>query len=507
MGMKRKRVVAEALVISMILGVVPVHAEGVSKNGIVDQTGAVIEVESTEFRGWHWSDGWFYYDENGIMVTGWKWIGQYWYYFAGENEENVGLMAANEMKVINGKTYFFGEGGNMLTGWVKQSEGWYYAAQSGEMMTGWITSGGSWYYLDLDNEEYPGLMVSDCYKEIWGSTYSFDASGRMRTGWYYDNGYRYFDSSGHMVSGWIAENGYWYYLDPQNDNIMFSDGWKEIDGRSFYFYPYGDMATGWTKVDGCWYFLNYYSGKQTGWIAVDGYWYYLNEDGIMLTGWIELGDTWYYLYPYGHMATGWTQVGGYWYYFKGSGAWDPKRSMENTFLGVSRAEIVAELESHRYDSYYLGTRYVPLDWTGNKDACMHPNGSPGAYGYVGMNCTGFVAFVFGKCGGNLKQLDAMGEFGGYVNAISWIDYAKQSGKTYYVYNSVAALLLHGQAQKGDIIYCEPDWSKPGADCHIGIFWGDNSWDNTFWHQVGTNIISNIKAGTPQIRYYLIKTDQ
>ena len=175
-------------------------------------------------------------------------------------------------------------------------------------------------------------------------------------------------------------------------------------------------------------------------------------------------------------------------------------------LGTSGRSIVKELEAHRYDNYYLGTRYVGLNLsTGAMDPCMHPNGSPGAGGYVGLNCTGFVAFVFQKCGANLNKISAIGGKGGYVNASNWFNFVKRNGVEYYGYSSVQALLSGGRAEKGDIIYCEPDWSRPGADCHIGIFWGDTPYENVFWHQIGSNVISNIKSATQVSTYYLIKT--
>lgn len=141
------------------------------------------------------------------------------------------------------------------------------------------------------------------------------------------------------------------------------------------------------------------------------------------------------------MVAGWHYIDETWYYFDGSGAWS-----NYNFLGITREQIVAELEAHRYDNYYLGTKYRGLSLSsGLTDPCMHPNGSPRWDGYVGLNCTGFVAFLI------------------------------------------------------------PDWSKPGADCHIGIYLGDYPGHNQFWHQVDTNKISHIYAGTPVIRYYIIKT--
>lgn len=175
-------------------------------------------------------------------------------------------------------------------------------------------------------------------------------------------------------------------------------------------------------------------------------------------------------------------------------------------LGTSGKRIVEELEAHRYDSYYLGTRYAGLNFsTWATDPCMHPNGAPGKNGYVGMNCAGFVAFVFQKCGADINKVSTAGGRGAYVNASNWFNYVKRSGVEYYGYSSVQALLNSGKAEKGDVIYCHPDWSRPGADCHIGFFWGDTPESNVFWHSGSPNQISNIKSATQVSTYYLIKT--
>ena len=63
-----------------------------------------------------------------------------------------------------------------------------------------------------------------------------------------------------------------------------------------------------------------------------------------------------------------------------------------TQFGVSRAKIVAELEAHENDDYYLGTPYKGGDW-------QSPNGDPSYNdGTPGMNCTGFVSYVLRKVG-------------------------------------------------------------------------------------------------------------
>lgn len=227
--------------------------------------------------GWlHYPEGWYYTDTNGAQAIGWRYIHSTWYYFDGNNEQYPGLMVENCVKDIQGYKYYFSAGGAMKFGWLRYPEGWYYANTSGAQAIGWQRIGNAWYYFDGNNEQFPGLMVSNCTKEINGNTYIFNASGAMREGWYYDNGdWYYYDTSGFIASGWRVVKGYWYYLNP-SDNKMLKDGWKKIDNNWYYFYSSGAMAT--------------------NWLAVGGYWYFLSDNGAMKTGWQNVGGTWYYLY-------------------------------------------------------------------------------------------------------------------------------------------------------------------------------------------------------------------
>ena len=163
--------------------------------------------------GWLlYPEGWYYADSSGAQAIGWRYIHNTWYYFDGNNEQYPGLMVENCVKDIQGYKYHFSAGGAMQFGWLRYPEGWYYANTSGAQAIGWQRIGNAWYYFDGNNEEYPGLMVSDCTKEINGNAYIFNASGAMREGWYYDNGdWYYYDHSGLIASGWRAVNGYYIF--------------------------------------------------------------------------------------------------------------------------------------------------------------------------------------------------------------------------------------------------------------------------------------------------------
>lgn len=109
--------------------------------------------------------------------------------------------------------------------------------------------------------------------------------------------------------------GNWTYF----DNGVQVLGWRQIDGKWYYFYKKddatkgqikGNMATGWVEVtEGKWYYFyketdekacNYKGSMAIGWIQDEGHWYYLSEsddnsEGLMQTGWIQYNNKWYYL--------------------------------------------------------------------------------------------------------------------------------------------------------------------------------------------------------------------
>ena len=106
---------------------------------------------------------WYYLDpETGIMQTGWKQLGNKWYYLRSS--------------------------GAMATGWYQDGSTWYYLDnKNGDMKTGWVYVGNRWYYLR--------------------------SSGAMTTGWYQDGSTWYYlnNKNGDMTTGWFQVNGKWYY--------------------------------------------------------------------------------------------------------------------------------------------------------------------------------------------------------------------------------------------------------------------------------------------------------
>jgi hypothetical protein len=213
---------------------------------------------------------------------------------------------------------------------------------------------------------------------------------------------------------------------------------------------------------------------------------------------------WYYKHMNGSTYYSLYESNGKWLGYVNSGAVRERRGAAH-YLGTSRQRIINELTAHQNDRFYFGTPYRGLN-SSNPEPYMVPYGAPNQYG-PGMNCTGFVACVMRRSGGNLQRISGITQgWGSYANAYNWRD-ALMRNTEYYTFNSVDALLKSGKAQKGDIIYFDPVWSDINYDCHIGIFWGNSSKENRIWHQVlAGNMQSHIFSGTRFSKIFLFPQD-
>lgn len=128
-------------------------------------------------------------------------------------------------------------------------------------------------------------------EETAGAVQAEHDSGTVREGRWMQNdtGWWYAYSNGTWPSaGWayLYYNGHydWYYFDPKG---YMKDGWIEIGGKWYYLHKLYDgrrgyMYTGLRQIDGKIYFFGsdgvMFSG---GWKNVDGHWRYFNADGSM----------------------------------------------------------------------------------------------------------------------------------------------------------------------------------------------------------------------------------
>lgn len=182
--------------------------------------------------------------------VGWFQEGDVWSY-----RYPNGSLCRNGWTDIDGLWYYFDENGAMLTGWQQIGGVYYYLHSNGQMALGWTKVGEDWYYFRTEAEgQYPsGSMVSSGWRVIGAYYYYFNQNGSLATGWLQLDGKRYYlntvDNSllGAMFTGWIRRDEKTYFAD-SNGEIM--EGWCQIDGQWYYFYPgSGEMAQD-TRIDG-----------------------------------------------------------------------------------------------------------------------------------------------------------------------------------------------------------------------------------------------------------------
>ena len=339
--------------------------------------------------GWQSAFGDWFYLENGKPVQGaWRQLGGSWYYFNYDGSMRMGLLAQSSKDGT--KTYALSKDGVLSTGgWTEMGENyWAYTDQNGEVLTGWQQIGGYWYYFDdgwtYNKTEYKqeaswsqsgwkGSMVTGAV-QIWNSdwtdkhTYFFNEDGTWDNtpGWktaqvdgrveyhYYDQNknevtgwkqidgkWYFFNDDGVLKNGWVGSGNTWYYLDPANGSAM-ATGWaQEVYEDWYYLNEDGTMKTGWLEDGGNWYYLKD-SGAMASdeWVTSGSSTYYMTEAGTMASGWAEDNGEWYYLDPNsGAMTTGWVQSGDTWYYM------DPA-----TGAMVSDGEVEVNGTTYKFDA-------------------------------------------------------------------------------------------------------------------------------------------------------------
>ena len=160
------------------------------------------------------------------LKTGWIYDEGHWYYLLKDggfdsriNRLTVGELARgwvkdfpltyDEDKLKAAPWYYLDpETGIMQTGWKQLGNKWYYLRSSGAMATGWYQEGSTWYYLDEPNGD-----MKTGWQNLGNKWYYLRSSGAMATGWYKDGSTWYYlnASNGDMKTGWFQVKGKWYY--------------------------------------------------------------------------------------------------------------------------------------------------------------------------------------------------------------------------------------------------------------------------------------------------------
>ena len=248
-----------------------------------------------------WIDDEYYVGSDGIMVTD-SWLredcssetdsGIAWYYF-----DSRGQAVKEGWKKIDDVWYYFDDVGVMQTGWVDENR--YYTNESGQMLTGWqlLDPPEDVSYDEDDEEEYDPFTQANNDGKYWyyfksngrkvtpdedsgneygtvridGDYYCMNSDGALQYGWKNVEGgssitsYKYFKSDGKMVTGWYSlaaprgiddssDEIHWYYFNSKGvpkadeDGIPTKDDLLTINGKTYLFNNVGNPVYGLRKV-------------------------------------------------------------------------------------------------------------------------------------------------------------------------------------------------------------------------------------------------------------------
>ena len=320
--------------------------------------------------------GSYYVDENGLWSPS-KWVkkNNKWHY-----RYTDGTYATNKFEKISGSTYYFDVDGNMVIGWQEIDSNWYCFNASGCMLTNtWVgnyylgSNGimatnqwiGNYYvkengyiatnewigndYVDVSGKWVPNRWISNGrwwyrygdgsypaskFDVINGSTYYFDKSGYMVTGWKsIESNWYYFNTSGCMVTNtWVGD----YYLDFDgkmaisqwiNDRYVGQDGaWDK--SKELYVMEQDSLGTrfvnqktleyekdGWIKIKSGSYYVDSNGYALVGTQILEDKTYHFDDNGKLFTGWYMENEHTYWLDTNGQKISGWKFINSIWYYF------------------------------------------------------------------------------------------------------------------------------------------------------------------------------------------------
>ena len=112
-----------------------------------------------------------YYDNNGQMAHGERYMNGSWYHFA----ENNGQMSTGFTRIAGGRTVYYDAQGRMQHGWTKLGNFYYYfALNNGNEFRGEYKIGNDWYYFDNDGHMVTGFITLPDRRRVY-----YDAQGRM----------------------------------------------------------------------------------------------------------------------------------------------------------------------------------------------------------------------------------------------------------------------------------------------------------------------------------------
>ena len=254
---------------------------------------------------------WYYIDNNGFTVTGWKSINGKTYYFDETGKELKNAFVTNDkgLSYVNGST-----GAQVKNDLIFSKGSWYYADENGILASGLKEFNGKTYYFD----EATHKMLKNTTQKVNDNTYYFNNNGEKETNkwvensdesWSYyqndgaqlqnslqtiDGNQVYFDANGKQVKGDSANiNGHYYYFDKNSGGIIKDQLITDLSGVTRYYGDNGAAITSTEKVvNGIkYYFDDHGSMVVNQYYFVNGNWHYAENDGHLAVGFITIDGT------------------------------------------------------------------------------------------------------------------------------------------------------------------------------------------------------------------------
>ncbi len=196
------------------------------------------------------------------------------------------------LKTIDGKQYLFASSGVMMC-----PGGGAIEMEEGKMML--FAIGGA--LIEHPAGLYKAVEVVDSLRTdiVLGVGFSYIyrpvkmslETLRTTTHWYC------FDESGtRVIKGWKKVDGTWYYFDQYGRMVCTDGGTYKIDGKYYLFAKGGALVqykAGWNKI------VRYHDDGIT---YRKTEWYYTDTEGVCRTGWQEIDGKTYYFYSYGELC-------------------------------------------------------------------------------------------------------------------------------------------------------------------------------------------------------------
>ncbi|MCF2545034.1 hypothetical protein I6E08_07420 [Ligilactobacillus ruminis] len=352
-----------------------------------DKNGHLVKGWYQYIRNYDW---WYYYDNNGVRVSGYRPINGKGYYF-----DSYGQMVNDDRAhIFDGVFYYINGSGIVLK---------RQAITKDE----WVQVGNDWYYV---KNSHGGEFLSDETATLGGRTYHFDIYGKMSQNCsvidYSQNMLYYYGSDGALVlkktdydkNGWVKSGNNWYYV---KDRDLVKSEFFGVDGHTYHFDFNGRMSTnyvtiyrnvfyyfgangalsmkrnasrnGWIKAGNDWYYVKNRTLVKGEFFGVDGHtyhfdssgkmsanyattyknaFYYFRSDGalsmkqtITKDGWIKASNNWYYVKNKSLVRDQLINVGRYTYYMYANG----KMAVNTTIRYYDSA-------THKYVSYRVDSQ-------------------------------------------------------------------------------------------------------------------------------------------------------